>query len=101
EMVDGPFGARLPAEGAWLEPQLLIVPLVAFDRQCWRLGYGGGFYDRTLERLSAERRTLAIGLAYAVQQIDEVPRDPTDQQLDGVVTEQGLIRPDLSSRSPG
>ncbi|MDH3665382.1 MAG: 5-formyltetrahydrofolate cyclo-ligase [Paracoccaceae bacterium] len=101
ELVDGPFGARVPANGEWLEPQFLIAPLVAFDRQCWRLGYGGGFYDRTLERLRAKRRTIAVGFAYAAQQIEQVPRDPTDQQLDGVVTEQGLIRPELSSGSAG
>ena len=93
DMIDGPFGAQLPAEGEWLEPQLLIAPLVAFDAECWRLGYGGGFYDRTLERLRAKRRTLAIGFAYAAQQIDAMPRDPTDQRLDGVVTEEGLMRP--------
>lgn len=92
-MVDGPFGARVPAEGDWLEPHFMIAPLIAFDANCWRLGYGGGFYDRTLERLRAKRRTLAIGFAYAAQQIDAVPRDPTDQRLDGVVTEAGLMRP--------
>ena len=93
EMVEGPFGARVPASGAWLEPQFLIAPLVAFDAGCWRLGYGGGFYDRTLARLRAMRRTLAVGFAYAAQQIDAVPHDATDQRLDGVVTEQGLMRP--------
>jgi 5-formyltetrahydrofolate cyclo-ligase len=92
-MVDGPFGARVPATGDWLEPDLLIAPLIAFDAGCWRLGYGGGFYDRTLERLRARRRTLAVGFAYAAQQMDAVPREPTDQPLDGVVTERGLIRP--------
>lgn len=96
QMVDGPFGARVPAEGGWLEPQFLIAPLVAFDADCWRLGYGGGFYDRTLERLRAKQRTLAVGFAYAAQQIETVPRDPNDQRLDGVVTEQGLIRPGVA-----
>ncbi|MEO1491869.1 MAG: 5-formyltetrahydrofolate cyclo-ligase [Pseudomonadota bacterium] len=93
EMIDGPFGARVPATGDWLEPELLIAPLVAFDPGCWRLGYGGGFYDRTLEGLRATWRTLAIGLAYRAQQIDRVPREPTDQPLDAIVTEHGMIRP--------
>ena len=62
-MVSGTFGALIPAEGAWLEPELLIVPLLSFDRRGYRLGYGGGFYDRTLERLRALRPTLAIGFA--------------------------------------
>ena len=93
KMIPGPFGAQVPEEGAWLAPQLLIAPLIAFDAQCWRLGYGGGFYDRTLEGLRAERRTLAVGYAYAAQQIAQVPCEPTDQQLDAMVTELGLMKP--------
>jgi len=90
-MTTGAFGAEIPSEGAWLEPQLLIVPLVAFDRAGWRLGYGGGFYDRTLARLRAQRPTRAIGFAYAGQEVEAVPHDPTDQRLDEIVTEDGLI----------
>ena len=91
-MVEGEFGALVPAAGNWLEPRLLIAPLVAFDANGWRLGYGGGFYDRSLEGLRAQRRTLAVGFAYSAQQVDMVPRDPTDQPLDAVVTEHGLMR---------
>ena len=93
EMTEGAFGALIPATGAWLEPQLLIAPLLAFDTQGWRLGYGGGFYDRSLQELRAKRRTLAVGFAYSAQQADTVPHEPTDQPLDAVVTEQGLMRP--------
>jgi 5-formyltetrahydrofolate cyclo-ligase len=93
EMIEGAFGALVPAEGAWLKPRLLITPLLAFDAQGWRLGYGGGFYDRTLERLRALRRTVAVGFAYSAQQVDAVPREPTDQPLDAVATELGLMRP--------
>lgn len=92
-MEEGAFGALIPASGDWLEPELLIAPLLAFDAQGWRLGYGGGFYDRTLEGLRAKRRTLAVGFAYAGQEVDAVPTDPTDQRLDAIVTEKGLIRP--------
>jgi len=92
-MEDGPFGARVPASGAWLEPTILIVPLVAFDRACNRLGYGGGFYDRTLARLRALRPTRALGFAYAAQELADLPLEPTDQPLDAVVTEAGVIRP--------
>lgn len=91
-MTEGAFGAEVPATGDWLEPDLLIAPLVAFDAEGHRLGYGGGFYDRTLARLRAERRTRAIGLAYAAQEVDSIPHEPTDQHLDAVVTERGLIR---------
>jgi len=69
------------------------VPLVAFSRQGGRLGYGGGFYDRTLEGLRAKRSTLAIGFAYAAQELPDLPLEPTDQPLDLIVTEQGVIEP--------
>lgn len=91
EMVDGPFGARIPAREDFVEPEILIVPLVAFDREGGRLGYGGGFYDRTLERLRARRATLAIGFAYAAQEAEGLPLEPTDQPLDMVVTEAEVI----------
>ena len=71
----------------------LIVPLAGFDRAGNRLGYGGGFYDRTLERLRRDGGALAIGLAYAVQEIRAIPAEPTDQVLDLVVTDRGVIRP--------
>lgn len=92
-MVDGLFGAQVPAEGAWHEPQVLIVPLVAFDARGFRLGYGGGFYDRTLERLRARGPVLAVGFAFAAQQVAAVPLEPTDQPLDLIVTERGVIHP--------
>ena len=89
-LVPGEFGALIPAEGAWLEPEVLIVPLLAFDARGFRLGYGGGFYDRTLEGLRARRPTLALGFAFAAQEVAEVPIDATDQRLDAVVTEAGV-----------
>lgn len=89
-MIEGTFGARIPAEGAWIEPEVLIVPLLAFDARGFRLGYGGGFYDRTLETLRARRPTLAVGFAFAAQEIAEVPIDATDQRLDALVSEEGV-----------
>jgi len=91
ELIKGEFGAMIPAEGAWIEPEVLIVPLVAFDARGYRLGYGGGFYDRTLEGLRAKRPTLAIGFAFAAQHLPAVPIEPTDQRLDEVMTEAGLV----------
>lgn len=96
-MVDGPFGASVPAKLTFVEPEILIVPLVAFSRSGGRLGYGGGFYDRTLERLRAKRPTLAIGFAYVAQEDPDLPLQSTDQPLDLIVTEQGVITPDGSS----
>jgi len=85
----GPFGVPVPVAGAWLVPGLLLVPLLAFDAQGFRLGYGGGFYDRTLAALRALGPTLAVGFAYAAQQVPAVPHGPSDQRLDAVVTEEG------------
>lgn len=93
EMVEGTFGAHIPASGDWITPEILIVPLVAFSRQGGRLGYGGGFYDRTLEQLRAKRPTLAIGFAYGAQELPDLPLEPTDQPLDLIVTEAGVIDP--------
>lgn len=90
-MRDGPFGARVPEVEDFLEPEILIVPLVAFTRSGGRLGYGGGFYDRTLQGLRARRATLAIGFAYGAQQMQSLPLEPTDQPLDLIVTDTEII----------
>ena len=90
-MKEGPFGAQIPAVEEFFEPEIVIVPLVAFDRHGGRLGYGGGFYDRTLEQLRARRATLAIGFAYAAQEAAQLPLEPTDQPLDMIVTEEGVF----------
>ena len=90
-MEVGAFGAEIPVDAPEVIPTLLIAPMLAFDRSLWRLGYGGGFYDRTLEGLRARGRTRAFGYAYAEQEMDAVPIEPTDQPLDGVVTPGGLI----------
>ncbi|GGO28164.1 5-formyltetrahydrofolate cyclo-ligase [Gemmobacter aquaticus] len=90
-LIEGEFGARIPAEGAWLEPEVLIVPLLAWDRRGYRLGYGGGFYDRTLEWLRSRHPTLAVGFAFAAQEMPEVPTEPVDQPLDAIITEEGVL----------
>lgn len=92
-LVDGPFGACVPAVIKDLTPEILIVPLVAFTRAGGRLGYGGGFYDRTLEKLRATRPVLAIGFAFAAQEAPDLPGESTDQPLDMIVTETEIITP--------
>jgi 5-formyltetrahydrofolate cyclo-ligase len=92
-MVPGPFGTRMPRTGDWLTPELLLVPLLAFDRTGHRLGYGGGFYDRTIARLREAGPVRAVGFAYAAQEVARVPVEPTDAPLDAVVTEAEVIRP--------
>ena len=89
DMIAGEFGAFIPAEGDWMTPEIVIVPLVAYDLTGGRLGYGGGFYDRTLEGLRANQATLAIGFAYTAQHADSIPLEPTDQPLNLMITESG------------
>lgn len=87
------FNTRVPAaDRPELTPRVLLVPLLAFDRRGYRLGYGGGFYDRTLAALRTRGAALAVGLAYAGQEVPEVPRDGNDQHLDRLVTEAEVIR---------
>ncbi|WP_167647276.1 5-formyltetrahydrofolate cyclo-ligase [Mameliella alba] len=92
-LVDGPFGAQIPEHQVYFEPEVLIVPLVAFSRDGGRLGYGGGFYDRTLELLRSRRPTLAIGFAFGAQEDADLPLEETDQPLDLIVTEAEVITP--------
>jgi len=81
------FGTFRP-EADPVVPDLLLVPLLAFDRAGWRLGYGGGFYDRTLAGLPGRR---TIGCAFAAQQIEQVPVEAHDRRLDAVATEEGVL----------
>ena len=73
-------------------PDLILVPLLAFDKNGYRLGYGGGYYDRYLTEHRAKRSVRAVGIAYAGQQIDEIPHQDFDEKLDAVVTENAVLR---------
>lgn len=73
-------------------PEVIVVPLLAFDRRGYRLGYGGGYYDRTLGDLRRRTRVLAIGLAFALQEVDRVPTTERDQRLDWIATETAVHR---------
>ncbi len=88
----GVWGIREPEpEAAEVEPDILLVPLLAFDRAGYRIGYGGGYYDRTLAQLRARKRITAIGIAYAAQEVPAVPITPGDARLDLVLTEREVI----------
>jgi 5-formyltetrahydrofolate cyclo-ligase len=93
-LLAGPFGVMEPEpEASMVSPRILLVPLLAFDRQGRRLGYGAGYYDMVLRDLRAQAPPpIAIGVAFAVQEVDEVPAGPRDQVLDAVVTERQLHR---------
>jgi 5-formyltetrahydrofolate cyclo-ligase len=76
-----------PEDSAPLTPELLLIPLLAFDRRGGRLGYGGGYYDRTLAALREKRSVMAVGIAYAAQEMVGLPHEPHDQRLDWIITE--------------
>ena len=92
ELNAGVWGIREPKDDApEVAPDILIVPLAAFDRKGNRIGYGAGYYDMTIARLRAMKPVIAMGIAYALQQIDEVPVTPRDARLDLVLTEREVI----------
>jgi 5-formyltetrahydrofolate cyclo-ligase len=92
-LVKGAMDIERPPETApVLEPDVLLVPMLAFDASGYRLGYGGGFYDRTLAKLRAKKKVIAIGVAYAAQQAAHVPHAAHDQPLDFVMTEKGIFK---------
>jgi 5-formyltetrahydrofolate cyclo-ligase len=92
-LVKGGFGVREPGPDApEVFPQALLVPLVAFDRRGGRIGYGKGHFDRAIAALERQHPILTVGLAYAVQEIEQVPIEPHDRLLDVVITESELIR---------
>ncbi len=70
----------------------VLMPLVGFDDQGFRLGAGGGYYDRWLARPRIGRKPLLLGYAYACQRVEQLPRDPWDRRMDAVITEQGMLR---------
>lgn len=81
-----------PPSAGEVVPDVLLVPMLAFDSAGYRLGYGGGFYDRTLERLRRTGRVIAVGVAYAGQEVHRVPHGPHDQPLDWILTQMGARR---------
>ncbi|MEO1224926.1 MAG: 5-formyltetrahydrofolate cyclo-ligase [Pseudomonadota bacterium] len=94
ELVEGPYGTHQPsAASPHVVPDILIVPLLAFDAYGSRLGYGGGYYDRTLAALRAERSVLAVGVAFDDQRVDRLTVGNHDARLDKVVTERDVYSP--------
>ncbi len=101
ELVRGSFRVMTPPPAASeIVPKLLLVPLLAFDRAGYRLGYGGGFYDRTIAKLRSAGEALAVGVTFAALEVPAVPRDDTDQPLDWIVTEREAIKVGPTGRSP-
>lgn len=91
-LIESVYGTKVPPpEHKTVTPDVLLVPLLAFDAAGYRLGYGGGFYDRTLARLT-ETGAVSIGLGFAAQEVAHVPHDEHDWRLDWLATENGVKR---------
>ena len=86
------YGIPEPETKNIVYPDVLLIPLVAFDKNLNRLGYGGGYYDRLIEKLSKRKNIIKIGLAFSVQEIDKVPINMYDQKLDYIVTNKHIIK---------
>ena len=86
------YGIPEPESKEIVYPDILLIPLVAFDKNLNRLGYGGGYYDRLIDKLSKKKKIIKIGLALSIQKIDKVPIDVYDQKLDYIVTNRYIIK---------
>ena len=93
ELETGPLNTQHPDAGSrQLSPELLLLPLLAFDARCNRLGYGRGYYDRTIKKFRKSRLYVrVVGVAFSGQQVDRVPVTSTDEPMDGVLTPAGLM----------
>jgi 5-formyltetrahydrofolate cyclo-ligase len=85
------YGIPTPTAGAWLTPDLILLPLNGFDAAGFRLGYGGGYFDRTLAALAP--RPLAVGVGFEINRLDSIRTEAHDQRLDWIVTENGAFKP--------
>ncbi|HQU80230.1 MAG TPA: 5-formyltetrahydrofolate cyclo-ligase [Azonexus sp.] len=85
------YGIPTPTAGEWLTPDLILLPLNGFDAAGFRLGYGGGYFDRTLAALAP--RPLAVGVGFEINRVDSIRPEAHDQRLDWIVTENGAFRP--------
>ena len=86
------YGIPEPETKNIVYPDVLLVPLVAFDKNLNRLGYGGGYYDRLIKKLSKKKKIMKIGLAFSAQKIDKVPTNVYDQKLDYIVTNNYIVK---------
>ncbi len=91
-LIAGVWGIREPKpEAVEVDPDILLVPLLAFDRAGHRIGYGAGYYDLTIAQLRARKPVIAVGLAFAVQEVAAIPATPRDARLDLVLTEREVL----------
>ena len=86
------YGIPEPSSNILKYPDVILVPLLAFDKDLNRLGYGGGFYDRYIQRIKRKKKILLIGLAYSFQKVKRVPTNKNDMKLDFIVTEKNVLK---------
>ena len=86
------YGIPEPETKNIVYPDILLIPLVAFDKNLNRLGYGGGYYDRLIAKISKKKKIIKIGLAHPIQKIDKVPISAYDQKLDYIVTNKYIVK---------
>ena len=86
------FGIPEPVSSKIVYPDILLVPLVAYDNNLNRLGYGGGYYDRYIEKLEKFKKVIKIGLAFSFQKISSIPINQHDKRLDFIITEKEILR---------
>jgi len=86
------YGIPEPESKNIVQPDILLIPLIAFDKNLNRLGYGGGYYDRLIKKLSKKKKIMKIGLALSIQKVDKVPIDIYDQKLDYIVTNKSVVK---------
>ena len=86
------YGIPEPEKIKKVFPDIIFIPIVAFDNRLYRIGYGGGYYDRYIQKISNKKRMLKIGIAHSCQKIDKVPINKYDKKLDIIITEKYILR---------
>ena len=86
------YGIPEPNSNILIYPDVLLVPLVAFDKKLYRIGYGGGYYDRYIEKVSKKKKVFKVGIAHSCQKIKQVPTNQYDEKLDIIITEKYVLR---------
>ena len=86
------YGIPEPERSQIIYPDIILIPLVAFDKRFYRIGYGGGYYDRYIEKLSKKKKFIKIGIAHSCQKIKRVPNSKYDKKLDILITEKYILR---------
>jgi len=86
------YGIPEPEKIKKVFPDIIFVPVVAFDNKLYRIGYGGGYYDRYIQKISNKKKLLKIGIAHSCQKIDKVPKNKYDKKLDIIITEKYILR---------